>query len=85
MPVPINTAVNGMYCLPLVSCIGFSLSAEGKFADSFLVTQWTGFPRSVQPQEHSEIRWFSINEALQLDLALPDYPDLFRTMERRHC
>lgn len=35
MPVPINTAVTGMYCLPLVSCIGFSLSKEGKFSDSF--------------------------------------------------
>jgi fructose 1,6-bisphosphate aldolase/phosphatase len=35
MPVPINTAVTGMYCLPLVSCIGFSLNAKGEFADSF--------------------------------------------------
>ena len=35
MPVPINTAVTGMYCLPLVSCIGFSLNREGKFSDSF--------------------------------------------------
>ncbi len=34
MPVPINTPVTGMYCLPLVSCIGFSLSAQGKFSDS---------------------------------------------------
>ena len=35
MPVPINTAVTGMYCLPLVSCIGFSLNARGEFSDSF--------------------------------------------------
>ena len=35
MPVPINTAVTGIYCLPLVSCMGFSLSREGKFSDSF--------------------------------------------------
>ncbi len=35
MPVPINTAVTGMYCLPLVSCIGFSLNAGGYFSDSF--------------------------------------------------
>jgi fructose 1,6-bisphosphate aldolase/phosphatase len=35
MPVPINTAVTGMYCLPLVSCIGFSLAPQGKFSDSF--------------------------------------------------
>jgi len=35
MPVPINTAVTGLYCLPIVSCVGFSLNAEGKFSDSF--------------------------------------------------
>lgn len=36
MPVPINTAVTGLYCLPLVSCLGFSLNAQGKFSDSFI-------------------------------------------------
>ena len=35
MPVPIDTPVTGMYCLPLVSCIGFSLNKDGMFADSF--------------------------------------------------
>ena len=34
MPVAINTAVTGMYCLPLVSCIGFSLNRDGYFSDS---------------------------------------------------
>ena len=34
MPVAINTAVTGMYCLPLVSCVGFSVNGEGKFAES---------------------------------------------------
>lgn len=36
MPVPINTAVTGLYCLPLVSCLGFSLNAQGKFSESFI-------------------------------------------------
>ena len=36
MPVPINTAVTGMYCLPLVSCLGFSLTAKGECSDSFI-------------------------------------------------
>ena len=34
MPVPINTSVTGMYCLPLVSCVGFSIAADGTFSDS---------------------------------------------------
>jgi fructose 1,6-bisphosphate aldolase/phosphatase len=36
MPVPINTAVTGMYCIPLVSCIGFSLSKGGYFSDAYV-------------------------------------------------
>ncbi len=34
MPVPINTPVTGMYCLPLVSCVGFSIAMDGTFSDS---------------------------------------------------
>ena len=33
MPVALNTPVTGIYCLPLVSCAGFSLDAEGYFSD----------------------------------------------------
>ena len=36
MPVPLNTAVTGIYCLPLVSCVGFSLEASGRFSDSYI-------------------------------------------------
>lgn len=32
MPVPINTAVTGFYCLPIVTAIGFSLNKEGHFS-----------------------------------------------------
>ncbi len=36
MPVPINTPVTGLYCLPIVSCIGFSLDAAGRFSSSYV-------------------------------------------------
>lgn len=32
MPVAMNTAVTGMYCLPIVSCTGFALDREGRFS-----------------------------------------------------
>lgn len=35
MPVPINTPVTGPYCLPIISCIGFSLSPEGRFSNFY--------------------------------------------------
>jgi len=34
MPVALNTAVTGMYCLPIVSCAGFSVDRDGRFADA---------------------------------------------------
>ncbi len=34
MPVPINTAVSGLYCLPIVACVGFSLDKEGRFSEA---------------------------------------------------
>lgn len=36
MPVPVNTAVTGIYCLPIISCLGFSLQPTGKFANNFV-------------------------------------------------
>ncbi len=36
MPVAINTAVAGPYCLPVVSCLAFSMDAEGRFTTEHL-------------------------------------------------
>jgi len=33
MPVPIGTSVAGPYCLPIVSCMAYSLNKEGKLSD----------------------------------------------------
>ncbi len=36
MPVAIGTPVTGPYCLPLVSCLAFSMDAAGKFTDEYV-------------------------------------------------
>lgn len=36
MPVPINTPVTGPYCLPIVSCLGFSIDPTGKFSEQYV-------------------------------------------------
>ncbi|MBI4157743.1 fructose 1,6-bisphosphatase [Candidatus Woesebacteria bacterium] len=33
MPAPINTAVSGTYCLPLVSCMAYSINRQGKISE----------------------------------------------------
>lgn len=52
MPAPINTAVAGAYCLPLVSCVAFSMEASGRFTkehvDMFGNTAWEATRRKVQ-------------------------------------
>jgi fructose 1,6-bisphosphate aldolase/phosphatase len=35
MPVPINEAVVGPYCLPLVSCLAFSMDKDGNFSGDY--------------------------------------------------
>ena len=42
----------------------------------FAVTAWTGEPRLLNA-EHSELRWFSLDQALVLQLAHPRYGQLF--------
>lgn len=46
-------------------------------AHLYLVTDWTGTPVNRQPEEHSTIGWFSLEQALQLRLADAMYPELF--------
>ena len=43
----------------------------------YLVTAWEGAPVNRQIDEHSEIGWFSLAQAIQLELADPGYPGLF--------
>lgn len=43
----------------------------------YLVTGWDGTPTNRQFEEHSSIDWFSLEQAIQLPLAHPDYPVIF--------
>ena len=36
MPVPLNTAVTGPYCLPLVTATGYSIAKDGTFSDQYV-------------------------------------------------
>jgi 8-oxo-dGTP diphosphatase len=46
----------------------------------FLVTDWHGTPTNLPEGNHSELGWFSIDQALTLDLAHADYPGLLRSL-----
>ncbi len=36
MPVPINTTLAGAYCLPVVSCLAFSMDPDGRFTREYV-------------------------------------------------
>ena len=47
----------------------------------FIVTEWSGGDASMLGDEHTELRWFSIEEARALkNLALAEYRNLFRKL-----
>ena len=50
----------------------------------YLVTDWTGTPVNMQPEEHSTIGWVSVEEAVQLPLADASYPEIFERYIRLH-
>ena len=43
----------------------------------YRVTAWTGTPVNRQPEEHSEIGWFTLEQAIRRPLADPIYLALF--------
>ena len=52
-------------------------TSEEMIVHLFLVTAWNGTPFNRQPEEHSIIHWFNLEEVSQLKLADPIYPALF--------
>jgi 8-oxo-dGTP diphosphatase len=49
----------------------------------FVITGWTGGEPRMLGDEHSEIRWVPIDEAVRLpDLAIDAYRDIFRSLAR---
>jgi 8-oxo-dGTP diphosphatase len=46
----------------------------------YVVTDWIGSPRNILIDEHDALGWFEIYKALQLDLALSVYAEVFRRL-----
>ncbi|MCU6480626.1 NUDIX domain-containing protein [Arthrobacter sp. A2-55] len=46
--------------------------------DVWRVDDWAGEVANAAPDEHDDIGWFNLNEAISLDLANFEYPALFQ-------
>ena len=85
MPVALNTPVSGAFCLPIVSCIGFSMDGQGRFAknyvDFFGDVSWDTTRQQAQ-HKAVEIRrqgFFGVAMASQTEIA---YTGLIDTLNK---
>jgi fructose 1,6-bisphosphate aldolase/phosphatase len=89
MPVPINTPVTGLYCLPIVSCLGFSMDRNGRFShnmvDFFGGIAWEHVRLKVQEKAVDFRRqgFFGVAMASKTELAYTGIMDTLKTLEAR--
>ncbi len=88
MPVAINTPVAGAFCLPLVSCLAFSMAADGTFTkeyvDGFGNLVWDATRLKVQ-QKADEWRrqgFIGATMASQAELAYTGIVDTLAELEQ---
>ncbi len=89
MPVPINTPVVGPYCLPIVSCLGFSMDKSGKFShnmvDFFGGSVWDHVRLKVQEKAIDFRRqgFFGIAMASKTELAYTGLQDTLKALDAK--
>lgn len=88
MPVPIDATVAGPYCLPIVSCLAFSMDAKGGFSsnrvDIFGNLAWDATRLKVQ-QKADEWRrqgFVGPTMASHAELAYTGIVDALATLDR---
>jgi fructose 1,6-bisphosphate aldolase/phosphatase len=85
MPVPLNTAVTGFYCLPIVSAAGFSIDAKGYFSaehvDFFANPVWDRVREKAQ-EKGMEIRSQGWSGAAMLPYNELEYSGFRETVTR---
>ena len=88
MPVALNTPVSGIFCLPIVSCTGFSMDENGYFAknyiDFFGDVAWDSTRLHVQ-QKAIEMRrqgFFGVAMASQTEIAYTGLTDTMKALDK---
>lgn len=84
MPVAINTAVTSPYCIPLVSCMAYSVTDDGQLTegvDVFGNTAWDNTRLKAQ-RKAEEIRDQGFVGAAMLPMQELEYSSLMQSLER---
>ncbi len=88
MPVPINTPVSGPYCLPLVACVAYSLTEDGRLServDLFDNPAWDGVRLKAQEKADEMRRQGFVGPAMlpMQELEYSSFRDLLENLEGR--
>ncbi|HEU5260460.1 MAG TPA: fructose 1,6-bisphosphatase [Gemmatimonadales bacterium] len=78
MPAPVNTAITGPYCLPLVACMAYSVNREGRLSeglDVFANPVWDATRLKAQ-QKADEMRRQGFVGAAMLPMQELEYSEL---------
>lgn len=87
MPVAIKTPVAGPYCLPIVSCLAFSLNRDGKFqfVDIFGDSVWDATRHKImrKAEEFRRQGFFGVTMASHQELAYTGIVDTLASLDSR--
>jgi fructose 1,6-bisphosphate aldolase/phosphatase len=86
-PYPVNSAVRGPYCQPIVSAIGLSVDAEGRFSeetvDFFADPYWDDVRRTAHTKGlmMRQQGWFGVAMANNAELAYTGLSKIYESLE----
>ncbi len=89
MPVAINTPVAGAYCLPLVSCLAFSMDVNGKFSEEYVDIfgnqAWDATRHKIQckAEEFRRQGFFGVTMASQQELSYTGIVDTIKKLDEK--
>jgi len=74
MPVALDTPVTGIFCLPIITCLGFSVNKEGKFSENY--TDFFGGVAWDQVRVHAQKKGFEMRSQGWSGSAMLPYSEL---------
>ncbi len=89
MPVAINTPVAGAYCLPLVSCLAFSMDGDGHFTeevvDIFSNVAWDAIRDKIvrKAEDFRRQGFFGVTMASEAELAYTGINETVKRLDQR--
>jgi mutator protein MutT len=76
----INVKISPPLTPPSFSVLASDDSPDGLSLDGWVLREWSGDVRNIALDEHDQIRWFTPNRALKLDLAHASYVELLHRL-----